>query len=238
MFLATLGNKYSTTMYRTLLMVLTTLFAVTEMQAGGPLPQFDYQNFVNWTYNNQGYPLTSENISMNRIRLYGDLALTSNEFDCRGMDSIKVRVQYVTDQFADEGFDLDKVALYVDLLDENDEVADGIVIIVPKKANRQYLNGTVGVKKGLSRTRMRFMAPMADINCTCAITKVFTTLKGDLNGDCSIDVTDLNLLIDAVINGNHLDNSDIDGDGFVDVTDISILISKILGNPSPDLQTP
>ena len=215
-------------MQKVILSVLLTVIAIAEAHAGGPLPQFDYQNFLDWTYENGSYALTSENISMNRIVIFGNRSLTSPEFDCGGMDSIKVRLQYVTEQFSDAGFDLDKVTVELALLDGDNNAVSFIPMRVPKKTSRQYLNNRIEVPAGLTRCRLRFTAPLADINCSGAITRVYTSLNGDLNNDCSIDVTDLSLLINVVLGRQTLDNTDIDGNGVTDVADINMLINKIL----------
>lgn len=215
-------------MQKAILSVVLTVIAFATAHAGGPLPQFDYQNFLNWTYTNGAYDLTSENISMNRIVLFGNRSLTSPAFDCNGMDSIKVRLQYVTDQFNSPGFDLDKITIEVSFLDEDDNAVSFAPMYVPKKASRQYLNERVEVPHGLTRCKLRFMAPLADINCSGAVTRIYTSINGDLDGDCTIDVTDLSLLISVVLGRETNANSDIDGNGITDVADINMLITKIL----------
>ena len=58
-------------------------------------------------------------------------------------------------------------------------------------------------------------------------------LRGDLNGDGMVDVTDVSLLIDVVL-GKEVTlaagvSTDLNGDGNVDVTDVSLLIDIVLG---------
>ena len=55
--------------------------------------------------------------------------------------------------------------------------------------------------------------------------------RGDLNGDGSVDVTDVTELISAVLNGTPVDHAvaDMDGNGSIDVTDVTALISLVLG---------
>ena len=57
-----------------------------------------------------------------------------------------------------------------------------------------------------------------------------TTMKGDVNGDNKIDVTDVVMLIDAVLKGTQLDLAvaDMNDDGKLDVTDVVQLIEKVL----------
>lgn len=56
-------------------------------------------------------------------------------------------------------------------------------------------------------------------------------LKGDINGDGVVDVTDVSALIDIVLNSDSSAASvaDINEDGTVDVSDVSALISIVLG---------
>ena len=57
--------------------------------------------------------------------------------------------------------------------------------------------------------------------------------RGDLNGDGTVDVTDVSMLIDVVL-GKPINlaagaKTDLNGDGTVDVTDVSLLIDIVLG---------
>ena len=56
-------------------------------------------------------------------------------------------------------------------------------------------------------------------------------LRGDLNHDGMVDVTDVSLCIDMVLGKAAADfsNADLNGDGNIDVTDVSLLIDIVLG---------
>ena len=56
------------------------------------------------------------------------------------------------------------------------------------------------------------------------------TLPGDMNGDGSINITDVTLLITMVINEASDGNaaSDLNGDGRVNITDVTLLITQVL----------
>lgn len=58
------------------------------------------------------------------------------------------------------------------------------------------------------------------------------TAVGDMDGNGSLDVTDITLLIDAFLNGGNLNvgTADVNGDGTVDIGDITALITAILDN--------
>ena len=59
-------------------------------------------------------------------------------------------------------------------------------------------------------------------------------LLGDVNGDGVVDVTDVTMLIDAVLDNSseefRADRADINADGMMDVTDVSLLIGIALGS--------
>lgn len=54
-------------------------------------------------------------------------------------------------------------------------------------------------------------------------------VAGDVNGDGVVDVTDANLVINAVLGKPSEGVTDVNGDGVVDVSDINLIINIILG---------
>ncbi len=59
-------------------------------------------------------------------------------------------------------------------------------------------------------------------------------IRGDLNSDGLVDVTDVSIIIDIVLGKSTPELSpsaqpDLDGNGMVDVTDVSLLIDIVLG---------
>lgn len=54
-------------------------------------------------------------------------------------------------------------------------------------------------------------------------------IKGDVNGDGTVDITDANILINAVLGKPATGITDINGDGVTDVSDINIVVNIILG---------
>lgn len=53
---------------------------------------------------------------------------------------------------------------------------------------------------------------------------------GDLNGDGTINTTDVTALVTAILAGNAGSDCDIDGDGTVNTTDVTALVSLVLKN--------
>lgn len=56
------------------------------------------------------------------------------------------------------------------------------------------------------------------------------SLKGDINGDGTVNVTDVTTLINGILGTAQVDTSvgDVDGNGMVNVSDVTALINIIL----------
>ncbi|MBQ0069138.1 MAG: hypothetical protein KBT09_05215, partial [Bacteroidales bacterium] len=54
-------------------------------------------------------------------------------------------------------------------------------------------------------------------------------MRGDVNGDNAVDVSDLNLIINKILGMGNYSNTDLNGDNTTDVSDINIVINIILG---------
>ena len=63
-------------------------------------------------------------------------------------------------------------------------------------------------------------------------------LRGDLNNDNQVDVTDVSIMIDMVLGKAQQDLTiaDLDGNGHIDVTDVSFLIDIVLGKDNGSSQ--
>ena len=53
---------------------------------------------------------------------------------------------------------------------------------------------------------------------------------GDVNDDGVIDVTDVTMLINAILGQIQIEGGDLNGDGNVDVTDVTTEINIVLGS--------
>ena len=54
-------------------------------------------------------------------------------------------------------------------------------------------------------------------------------LPGDVNGDGSVNISDINAVINIILGGTFNTSGDVNGDGSVNIADINALISMILG---------
>ena len=66
------------------------------------------------------------------------------------------------------------------------------------------------------------------------LTSKSAVLLGDVDGDGHVNVTDVTMLITAVINETFssiiVDASDLDGNGLINVTDVTMLITLVINN--------
>ncbi len=59
-------------------------------------------------------------------------------------------------------------------------------------------------------------------------------VRGDVNGDNTVDVSDINIVINKVLGKGGPGNTDVNGDGTTDVSDINIVINIVLGKDVPE----
>ena len=76
---------------------------------------------------------------------------------------------------------------------------------------------------------------MKKIACTLSLLLILIsanaqTLRGDVNGDGTVDVSDVTALINMILGTTPADLkvADINADGILDVTDVTALINEIL----------
>ena len=65
-----------------------------------------------------------------------------------------------------------------------------------------------------------------------------SAVTGDVNGDGSVNIADVNLVINTILTDGANMNADVNGDGTVNVSDVNKLIEIILGGGSADEITP
>ena len=53
-------------------------------------------------------------------------------------------------------------------------------------------------------------------------------LPGDVNGDGTVNITDINMVINMILSGTYNELGDLNGDGAVNIGDINALIAIIL----------
>ena len=59
-----------------------------------------------------------------------------------------------------------------------------------------------------------------------------TTVKGDVNGNQVVDISDVTVLINYVLTGDDsgviIEAADCDGSGVIDISDVTVLINYVL----------
>ena len=59
-------------------------------------------------------------------------------------------------------------------------------------------------------------------------------LRGDLNGDNNVNVSDINIVINEILGKGGTFNADVNNDGTTNVSDLNIVINIILGKDVPE----
>lgn len=216
------------------------LFAlVVSGFAHGQLPQFSSASFEEWVYTNPAVELNRSNILANRIYLYTTsqglpLTLSSPLFTCRRGAILDMNVTLITDQWQSEGFVTRKVALTATILDGNGVPVDSVTY-TPREVNwTNSVNLSIVVPDGLPRMKVRFASWKADVGSNGAVRQIEmnSLLRGDLNHDGAISISDINAMIGIILTGDSIDGpfllADMNGDGSITIADINCLIDLIL----------
>ena len=209
------------------------------LAASAQVPQFSSEDFAGWIYTNPAIPLNQSSILNNRIVLYTtstglQLTLTSPDFSCFGGQVINMRVTWITDQWRDSGFDVNKVALTAALLDANGVAVDSVTAIPVNVSRTNYLNMSITVPRGMTSAALRFASWKANVNNCGAGREIAITsvLKGDVNLDGEITIADINAIIQVILGGQVSDDlrgrADVNEDKEVTVADINSVIDLIV----------
>lgn len=206
--------------------------------AYGQLPQFSSTSFEDWVYTNPAVELNRDNILANRIYLYTNsqhlpFTLTSPLFTCRSGSVLDMNVTWITDQWQNEGFEERKVALTATILDANGAPVDSVTYIPHDLSRTNHVNLSIVVPEGLPRMKVRFASWKADVKSNGAVRQIEmgSLLRGDLNHDGAITISDINAMIDVIL-GDTDDVSmliaDLNDDGSITIADINCIIDLIL----------
>ena len=66
------------------------------------------------------------------------------------------------------------------------------------------------------------------VTATCLVNVMKSGLKGDVNGDGNVNISDINAVIDMILSGKYSVDGDVNGDGVINIGDINALIAIIL----------
>lgn len=188
---------------------------------------FDLNNCEGWSYTGT-YEVNRDNISHLRMTVYGTKVLESPVLELSGLDSIGVNVVYSA---RNTGFVASKLALTVSLKDEEGHTTSKVV---PAIAGVLDQNMVAVLPVEADAARLSLAALKADIDNCAAVRSVTVTgymkgITGDVTGDGTVDVSDINYVINAIIGTGFDANADVNGDGTVDVSDINMIINIMLG---------
>ncbi|MBO4871516.1 MAG: hypothetical protein J5565_05990 [Muribaculaceae bacterium] len=230
-------------MKKVVFVLLSLIWATSLVNAQEQIALFNASNFDGWTFvNNAGIELDRQSINRGRIALLTTVQgnvqkLVSPALDCRQVDSLRVEVQY---RIVSESYKASKVLLQIAVRDEEENLKDSIQIKVPSDELEHQLAGTLPVPHA-NGLRLHFTAPYADKdNCGAIIEAKVLAYKngsgvvvvGDVDGDGKVDVSDVNVIINVILEQNTDPDTklkaDLDGDGKVDVSDVNKAINLIL----------
>lgn len=222
------------------LFLLITVLSLA-LSAGADVPQFSYNDFTDWVYNNPYTELNSDNIKANRIYLYKtstgiNFTLTSPRFVCHAGEKIDMDITWITDQWQDPGFVVSKVALTAALLDDNGAAVDSVTFKPTTVSRTNQVLLSIKVPRGLSAARLRFASWKADVNSNGAVREIVmtTSLPGDVNLDGEVSIADINAVISVILGKDGGDEdlrsrADVNQDNEVTISDINAVIAIIFG---------
>ena len=215
------------------------LAAFTAM---GQVPQFNAESYLDWIYSNPAIELNATTILGNRIVLYTNsngypLTLTSPQFQCYGRQTINMTVTWITDQWHNTNFNVDKVALTAALLDADGVSVDSVTYTLTSEtvSRTNILNMSITTPRGMSKARLRFASWRGDVNSCGAVRQIVmtTVLKGDVNQDGEVSVADINAIVDVIMGKpaaeDLMAHADVNMDKEISLADINDVIDIIVG---------
>lgn len=116
------------------------------------------------------------------------------------------------------------ITLHVD-----DDMASGVYTARMNVVNLIEANGNAaGSRAGSGQSFQALRSPAAAWTSYASIT-IKPVMKGDVNGDNTVDVADIASVISFMSGGSAIDKTtaDVNGDGVVDVADIATIISEM-----------
>lgn len=232
-------------MKRTYILLIS---ALTAFALSAQLPQFTNDDFDGWNYNNPNVQLSMTNIAQGRITIYVNseglvLTLISPQFQCAGIDTIHGDVKWFTKFFSDSNFDLNKASLTLAIDDENGNPIDSVTCIPTTLGTSTHnLSFDLPVPAGLNTASLRFVSWTGNVVSSGGIKQALFTavtstsppavIMGDTNGDGTVDITDVTVLIDHLLDGQqpgfNAAAADVDHDGSISIGDVSALIDMLL----------
>ncbi|MCQ2291027.1 MAG: dockerin type I repeat-containing protein, partial [Muribaculaceae bacterium] len=98
-------------------------------------------------------------------------------------------------------------------------------------ATKKFIKPTKSFKSGIARSYLKLSSSLAGSTSTIYVDQWYEGLKGDVNGDGVVNVSDVTALINKILGTASYSNEvcDIDGNGAVNVSDVTALINLILG---------
>ena len=150
--------------------------------------------------------------------------------------------RHYTKSFSTTDEELKKFYIPLNFLTDQSEVTINPSTVSEELLHKKltYWNGTQDVTVDLSEGSLVTISFSSDAVNRRPVLEVSqaeqqpSILPGDVNGSGVVDITDVQLIIDHILNGTQLEYSvaDVNGSGVVDITDVQLIIDHILnGTP-------
>ena len=219
---------------------------------GESMTVFNQNTYDGWTYTRPGVELNTSYISHNSVRLYrnkgADYTLVSPTLDCTEVDTVLVKVTWVTDKCYDETYVHKKTALTIALIDDNDASTDSVTLLPAVPDIQQVLECKLVVSPDCSRPKLRLASWGADVNSNGAVRVVQVTagerasatapVPGDVNADGVVNANDIaavvNIIAGIEADAAEVDRADVNCDGVVNANDIAAVVNIIAGVQTAD----
>ncbi len=96
-----------------------------------------------------------------------------------------------------------------------------------------HCGSNVCIKPGTDMKKIQFL--LLSLLLTLPVTATAqSSIKGDVNGDGTVNITDLNAIINMIIDDSATMIADVNGDGTVNIADINAIISIIIDGPAEE----
>ena len=200
---------------------------------------FNQNSFDGWIYTRDNVTLTTEFISAYKVTIYKnsagkDFTLISPSFDTNGNRTLRVIFDWRANTYDEENYNLTKNSPYIELLDLNGNVIAQNFYQLKEVKLIHDIDAVVKIPDNFTGPlKVRIAAWNADTNTPGAVKHVEISSQntGDVNGDGTINVSDITKLINVIMGIIDLPDefADVNGDGTVNVSDITALVNIILG---------
>ena len=223
---------------------LIVFFLLTIVAASAQeLLVFNKNHFTGWIYTRDDIELNKQNISANRIALYGDFTLVSPIVNTDRVKSITVKVKGYCTHFDSEDYNYNPYigSPFIELLDANNNVLKSqIYRFTTTELVRDFEVDFDISDIADGEFKLRLACWDADMASSMSASEVSVNVKevilsgvpGDVDNDGTLTAGDVTALYNWILNNDDttLVAGDQDGDGSITSGDVTVVYNLLLGN--------